>query len=69
MFDAIKGFIVGDGFWAAFSALVVIVLIVGKWTEKRMARTKGESGDIDSSEYHTGCAEYYEELDSFSTRK
>ena len=69
MFDAIKGFIVSDGFWAAFSLLVVIVLIVSKLIEKSIARNKPKPRSADSSEYYDGCAEYYEDLDSFSTRK
>ena len=66
MFDAIKGFFVSDAFWVVFTALVVVVLIVNKIKEKSTLR---RTRDVDSSEYYDGCAEYYEELDSFSTRK
>ena len=66
MLDAIKDFFVSDAFWVVFTLLVVVVLIVNKIKEKGIARRNhGE----ESSEYYDGCAEYYEDLDSFSTRK
>ncbi|MDJ0956780.1 MAG: hypothetical protein QNI91_07990 [Arenicellales bacterium] len=64
MFDVIKGFFVSDAFWVVFTLLVVVVLIVNKLKEKSTGK-----GDSDTSEYYDGCAEYYEDLDSFSTRK
>ena len=66
MFDAIKEFFVSDAFWVAFTLLVVVVLIVNKIKDKSTVR---HTRDGNSSEYYDGCAEYYEDLDSFSTRK
>ena len=66
MLDAIKGFFISDAFWVAFTLLVVLVLIVNKIKEKGTVR---RDHDDESSEYYDGCAEYYEDLDSFSTRK
>ena len=66
MFDAIKGFFISDAFWVVFTLLVVAVLIVNKIREKGAGRL---NHDRASSEYYDGCAEYYEDLDSFSTRK
>ena len=66
MLDAIKGFFISDAFWVVFTLLVVVVLIVNKIKEKSTVRGNHDDG---SSEYYDGCAEYYEDLDSFSTRK
>ena len=65
MLEAVKGFVVSDAFWVAFTLLVVVVLIINRFKE-RGTRSKR---DNKSSEYYDGCAEYYEDLDSFSTRK
>ena len=65
MLEAVKGFFVSDAFWVAFTLLVVVVLIINRFKE----RGTGSKRDNESSEYYDGCAEYYEDLDSFSTRK